>query len=275
MKTNYHTHTKRCHHASGSDEEYVLSAIKGGYDVLGFSDHSPWKYDSDFVGRIRMPLSQFEEYHQSVLQLKEKYKDQIDIKIGLECEYFPKYMDWLKNFKEEMKLDYIILGNHFDQSDEIGVYYGTNCNDDQVFIRYIDDCIEGLKTGVYAYLAHPDLFMRGRTHFDALAKEQSYRLCKACKEMGVVLEYNLEGMRATHLKLRKQYPHPDFWNIASEVGNVAIIGVDAHHPKSLQSDKYYQQAINELKHLNIERLETIEECIKQQKNAKSIDFKRL
>lgn len=29
MKTNYHTHTTRCHHATGSDEDYVLSAIKG------------------------------------------------------------------------------------------------------------------------------------------------------------------------------------------------------------------------------------------------------
>ena len=30
MKTNYHTHTARCMHATGTDEEYVLSAIKGG-----------------------------------------------------------------------------------------------------------------------------------------------------------------------------------------------------------------------------------------------------
>lgn len=44
MKTNYHTHTTRCMHAVGSDEEYVLSAIKGGFQILGFSDHTPWKY---------------------------------------------------------------------------------------------------------------------------------------------------------------------------------------------------------------------------------------
>ena len=49
MKTNYHTHTTRCMHATGSDEEYVLSAIKGGYQILGFSDHTPWKYRTDYV----------------------------------------------------------------------------------------------------------------------------------------------------------------------------------------------------------------------------------
>ena len=54
MKTNYHTHTTRCHHATGSDEDYVLSAIKGGYQELGFSDHTPWKYRTGYLSGIRM-----------------------------------------------------------------------------------------------------------------------------------------------------------------------------------------------------------------------------
>ena len=61
-KCNYHTHTSRCMHAQGLDEEYVLSAIKGGYQVLGFSDHTPWKYHSSYVSHMRMPLSEFESY---------------------------------------------------------------------------------------------------------------------------------------------------------------------------------------------------------------------
>ena len=35
----YHTHTYRCGHASGKDEEYVLAAIESGIKVLGFTDH--------------------------------------------------------------------------------------------------------------------------------------------------------------------------------------------------------------------------------------------
>ena len=41
MKTNYHTHTTRCMHATGDDEDYVLSAIKGGYRILGFRTTLP------------------------------------------------------------------------------------------------------------------------------------------------------------------------------------------------------------------------------------------
>ena len=47
MKTNYHTHTTRCMHATGDDEDYVLSAIKGGYRILGFS------YSLEIPNRLR------------------------------------------------------------------------------------------------------------------------------------------------------------------------------------------------------------------------------
>lgn len=96
MKTNYHTHTTRCMHATGSDEDYVLSAIKGGYQELGFSDHTPWKYHTDYVADMRMLPEELPGYVESLRSLREKYQDQISIKIGLECEYFPAYIHWLK-----------------------------------------------------------------------------------------------------------------------------------------------------------------------------------
>ena len=34
MTDNYHTHTKRCMHASGEDEEYVEAAIRNGLEVI-------------------------------------------------------------------------------------------------------------------------------------------------------------------------------------------------------------------------------------------------
>ena len=40
MLTNYHTHTTRCGHAEGTEEEYILTALRCGYKVLGFSDHT-------------------------------------------------------------------------------------------------------------------------------------------------------------------------------------------------------------------------------------------
>lgn len=43
---NLHTHTYRCHHAKGTDEEYVIKAIENGYDLIGFSDHAPYLFQT-------------------------------------------------------------------------------------------------------------------------------------------------------------------------------------------------------------------------------------
>ena len=37
MLHNYHTHTFRNHHTVGTEREYIESAIKNGFQTLGFS----------------------------------------------------------------------------------------------------------------------------------------------------------------------------------------------------------------------------------------------
>ena len=95
MKVNYHTHTARCMHATGEDEEYVRHALKAGFEVLGFADHVPWPFASGYVSPIRMPMSEMEGYIASVTSLRERYAGQIDVRLGFEAEYFPRYRDHL------------------------------------------------------------------------------------------------------------------------------------------------------------------------------------
>ena len=96
MKANYHTHTARCGHATGTDEDYVLAAIEQGFDELGFSDHVPWPYQDGYTHpSVRMRVDQMPGYLNSVRALAAQYKDKIHILTGFECEYFPDYMNWL------------------------------------------------------------------------------------------------------------------------------------------------------------------------------------
>lgn len=258
MKANYHTHTTRCHHAVGADEDYVLSAIKGGFDEIGFSDHTPWNYDTDFVAHMRMRLSDFEDYKRSVLALKEKYKDQISIKFGLEVEYYEKYMPWLINFLKEQQVDYIIFGNHYYKTDEKKVYFGTACTRPEYLEIYAEECVNGLRTGLYSYLAHPDLFMRGCPRFDENCERISYRICEEAKALDIPLEYNLAGLEYNIINGVKQYPHDKFWEIAAKVGCKAIIGVDAHNNKALESQIYWDYATQFLQDLGLEIVDHID-----------------
>ena len=85
MTVNLHTHTYRCGHASGTPEQYIKRAIKNGIKVMGFSEHAPC-VSLEGISRFRLSLSETEAYFTEIRELKEKYKDKIEILIGFEME---------------------------------------------------------------------------------------------------------------------------------------------------------------------------------------------
>lgn len=257
MRTNYHTHTTRCMHATGSDESYVLSAIKYGYSELGFSDHSPWQYASRYVSGIRMAVDELPEYVRNIRYLQEKYNDQISIKAGLECEYFEDYIPWLKETIEKEKLDYIIFGNHFYKTDEEFPYFGSNTQTRYMLRLYEESSIKGMESGLYACFAHPDLFTRSYFTFDEYCEKVSRSICRRAKELDMLLEYNLSGFLICKNRDIPGYPHPRFWEIAAEEGCKAIIGVDAHSNSQLKDTAGYDEAARYLKKLHIEVVQSI------------------
>lgn len=257
MKTNYHTHTVRCMHANGSDEDFVLSAIKGGFQLLGFSDHTPWKYRTDYVADMRMLPDELPEYVDSISSLRDKYKDQIDIKIGLECEYFPDYMPWLKEQIKKYKLDYILFGNHHYHTDEKFPYFGHHTDSRDMLDLYEESAIEGMESGVFCCLAHPDLFMRSYPRFDHHCTLISRHICRAAVRLNIPLEYNLGYVAYNEAHGLSSYPCPEFWHIAANEGCTAIIGMDAHNHLDLESSVYYNRAVEELKALGIKRTDEL------------------
>ena len=126
MLANYHTHTYLCHHASGTPEEYVEKAIERGLKILGFSDHVPMPYSKpDYVSRARMTLQETEVYVNTVLGLKEKYKDDITIYLGYEAEYLPREFENMLKHVTSYPIDYLILGQHFSNNEYDGQYFGS------------------------------------------------------------------------------------------------------------------------------------------------------
>ena len=165
MKTNYHTHTYRCKHAMGNDERIVLNAIKADLDILGFSDHTPWPhFPADYDSHVRMEPQYLSEYCRSINHLKEKYKSQIEIHLGLEAEYFPRHMQELQELKRENDIEYLIFGSHYDELDQPipeRFYFGRDILAPHDLERYEQNIIPGIESKFYTYVAHPDLFIRG------------------------------------------------------------------------------------------------------------------
>ena len=87
MLANYHTHTVRCKHAHGTEREYIEAAIENGFKILGFSDHTPQPYPPEYVSNIRMDMNEVENYTDTLVKLRDEYKNDIQIYIGYEVEY--------------------------------------------------------------------------------------------------------------------------------------------------------------------------------------------
>ena len=265
---NYHTHTWRCLHAEGGEEEYVLRAIREGFAVLGFADHTPWPYDNGFVSGMRMRLDQLDGYLATVRGLGQKYAGQLLIPVGLECEAFPSYFGWLSDLKAE-KLDYLILGNHYDlrddrdhdSFDDAGGFYFGRCARPEHVRRYAERTIAGMATGLFNYVAHPDLYCHVYRRFDADCAAAARDICQASVALNVPLEYNLLGIQY-HARADERdklgYPCPRFWEIAAECGCRAIVGFDAHRPEHLQRRDLFVNALEYLWGLGIETLPFLE-----------------
>ena len=129
MFANYHTHTARCHHATGEDKAYVEAAIQNGFQVLGFSDHCPWIFSDDYVSPIRMTPDELDGYVTSLTALKKEYAADITIYIGLESEYVPEMLPEQQKFLQDYPIDYQILGEHFLYPEQRGIYTGRPTDD--------------------------------------------------------------------------------------------------------------------------------------------------
>ena len=241
LKANFHTHTFRCRHAEGSEREYIEEGIKSGLKTLGFSDHTPYFFDKGYVSNDKMLPSELEGYVQTINDLKKEYKSDIDIYLGLETEYYPKHFEELIRFIEPYGIEYMILGQHYTNNEYDGVYAFTKKHTEGNFITYVNQVITAINTGYFSYVAHPDVFYYP-PETEVFSKNME-KICLAAKEKGIPLEFNLSGFITGHW-----YPSKEFLQVAKNVGNEIIFGIDAHQKFAFNiAQSNYERAENLVK----------------------------
>ncbi len=253
IKENYHTHTELCHHASGKIEDYVLAAINCGYESLGMSDHGPLQN----AGFVRMNLDEFYNiYIPEFKYCKEKYKDKINLYVGLELEYLEGRLDYYKKIKED--LDYLILGPHYyskyEQNNHTSVY---NVNTKETLEMYVNMIEEALDTKLFDILAHPDIMLCGYYGYNDDLDMAIRRICRACIKNDVILEFNaagyIKGCKYFEVGNKRvydyMYPNKHFFSIVSDFKDLKVIlSLDAHNPNQIVKEKKEaENLINELK----------------------------
>ncbi len=250
IKNNYHTHTAYCHHAVGNVEDYVVAAIRYGFEELGMSDHAPIlenfmtksEYDKNWCYQ-NMKSDIVPIYLNEIEQARWKYGRQIHIYSGFETEFLPEQIEFYRELKS--KVDYLNLGIHYFRykGKILNSFSEVNYN---TLNGYVETAIMGMKTGLFTTFVHPDLFMFqyqnvfGKREFDSYCIEATKRICETAIECGVYLEVNANGLRNSVVYGDSEewlYPYRDFWNIAKEYKELKIIiGADAHNPLHLANE---------------------------------------
>ena len=233
IKNNYHTHTIRCGHASGEDEEYILEAIALGYTELGFTDHIMLP-DHQQPG-IRGNYNLLDDYIDSLTALKEKYKDKITIRIGFEAEAMKHYFPYYKHLLETKKIEYLILGNHCEISNNQLKFFFSHFTTKKDIMKYTKSLIKGMKTGMFKFVAHPDYYMGSYLKWDRTSKRCAKMICRTAKRKKIPLEFNFgsirSGMKIVGDEYRFSYPYDNFWKIAKKYKCKIILGLDCHRPQ--------------------------------------------
>ncbi len=251
MIENYHTHTPRCRHASGTERQYAQAALQAGLTTLGFADHTPQWFPGDYYSTFRMFPEQLPEYVRSVLQLRKDFAGTLRIPLGLEAEYYPALFPEMLQRVRDAGIEYLLLGQHF-VGNEMGEHYsGRPTADEDILRRYCRQILDAMDLGVFTYLAHPDLI-----HFtgDAGAyKTHMAHLCRSAAAAGFPLELNLLGYASG-----RHYPNPLFWELAAEAGCRVVLGRDAHTPEQLLDESSEAKARSLAESLGIMLQETLD-----------------
>lgn len=258
-RVNLHSHTTRCGHATGTEEEYVLSAIRNDFEIIGFSDHTPMPIVNGLPVGGRMHPDALCEYIDCIQKLREKYKDQITIYIGLECDHLPWNAEFNKGLRPQV--DYLIFGNHGDPCFPRLKNWVGGIGDAEDFRIYTDDSIAAMASGLYLYMAHPDMALFSMETVAPEVKAMCREICRAAKAYHVALEYNLSGLYKQAPANCQGYPNSAFWEIAAEENVTCVVGLDAHRAEAFEKTEDYDKGLAFLHSLGCKVLENPAELI--------------
>jgi histidinol-phosphatase (PHP family) len=212
----FHVHTYRCGHAENiPDEKYIREAIKIGAEKIYFADHAP--FPGDPFGN-RMKYNELNEYICTLSDLREKYKSQIEVVIGLEIEYLKAFEQYYTNLKEQF--DFLLLGQHIYELAPGSYHFMKNISGYEKSIGILENIINGLSTGYFTYLAHPDRYFIEYDIWNEEYARKTNRIKEICLKNHIFIEYNLKSAEKCECS-------KIFWKNMSDYPNI-IVGCDAH-----------------------------------------------
>lgn len=229
-----HTHTSFSGDSDTPPQSQIEKAIALGMPAFCITDHQ----DFDFPPSEDIFTFDTDAYFKKLFQLKDDYKDQIDLRIGVELGLQPDMPTDIASYTRRYPFDFIIGSTHLCRGKD--PYYRDFCEDiteEEAYRSYFEDELKNCSSyDCYDVAGHLDYIVRYGPNKNAFYSYQKYsdlldEILKVLVSRGNGIECNTSG-----LKSGLGHPHPteDILRRYRELGGeILTLGSDAHMPDHL------------------------------------------
>lgn len=233
---DYHIHTYRCCHATGTMAEYLAEAERKGLSEIGFADHFPLEMlGCTPENQVSMRADELEEYLSDVQTIRDSAA--IPVKLGIEVDYLPGCEAVTGRLLAAYPFDYVIGSIHFlnnwdfTHPDQVERYKTASI--DELYEEYFTVVGQLAKSGLFDIVGHLDVVKKfaffPQRSWAGLMRET----CATLAANDICVELNTSGWRAP---VKEAYPSAAFLKICREMGIPVTLGSDAHCPQDVGRD---------------------------------------
>ena len=228
---DYHVHTRLCNHAHGTMEQYVRCAIEKGVAELCFLDHLTLNEQGcDLsMGPEDVPL-----YVYAVRRLQERYRDRIDVKLGMEVDFTPDRMAEAVRILDRFSFDMIGGSIHFVDDRNIVSSKtngsGISPDDAEFFDQYLSLIETMADYSCFDVICHLDVVKKFGIQPPVDFFEKMDAILEKIKYKDLVIEVNTSGL--SH-PARAIYPELVILKRCFEKNIPVTFGSDAHRPEQV------------------------------------------
>lgn len=248
--SNFHSHCTFCDGRS-TPEDFVKFAVSHSLRAYGFSSHAPLPFETFW----NMSAGDMPEYLAEINRLKTKYKDKLEIYLGLEIDYLDESCNPSSPYYQQLPLDYRIGSVHFlpvasplceenmvcidgafsDFKQSVETRFGGDIR--KLATKFYDSSMKMVEAGGIDIVGHIDkVYMNGGRYDESLIHEPWYRkmflsLLDLIAEKGLIVEINTKNLNRNH----QTFPHLDYIPMLLERKIPVMVNADTHLPDLVDS----------------------------------------
>jgi len=232
---DFHTHTARCGHAGGRDEEYVEAAIARGLAAIAVTDHVPfyWLPPERHDPTLAMPAEELPRYVDAVLDLRERYAGRVEVLLGLEADFVAGHEDELARLLERFPFDVVLGSVHWldgwwvDAPSSLPRYRQGGDEVERIWDEYATQLIAAARSGLFDVLSHLDLPKKFGFFPAAPFAGRLAEVVAAVSAGGCAVELSSAGRRKP---VGEDYPAEAVVTALAAAGVPFVLSSDAHAP---------------------------------------------